>query len=58
MRQKPFSYAGPRRTNAGLFRAAVIELALSIGAPFAVKAAPIVSESDAARSLLEQRIHF
>jgi hypothetical protein len=56
MRQKPFSYAGPRRPNAGLFRAAIIVLALGIGAPFAVKAAPIVSDVNA-RSLPEQRIH-
>ena len=36
--QKPFSYAMPRRPNAGLFRAAVIVLALCLGAPFAAKA--------------------
>jgi hypothetical protein len=38
MHHKPFAYATPRKPRAGLLRAAVIVLALSLGAPFAAKA--------------------
>lgn len=41
MHHKPLSYCAPRKPHASLFRAAVIVLALGLGAPFAVKAAEV-----------------